>query len=84
MIKKWLKGKTRGDITFEVLLVILCITVFFIIAYPLYFIVIASVSDSNMVSRGLVTLIPKNMSLYGFGKILGDERIWSAYRNTLI
>lgn len=84
MLKKWLKGKTRGDITFEILLVILCIAVFLIIAYPLYFIVIASVSDSNMVSRGLVTLVPKNMSLYGFGKILGDERIWSGYRNTLI
>lgn len=84
MIKKFFVGRKRGDILFDCLIILLSISIFLIIAYPLYFVVIASISDSNMVSKGLVTLFPKNISFYGFGKILQDERIWTGYRNTLI
>lgn len=84
MWKKFTKGKAKSDIAFDILIVFLCLALFVIIAYPMYFIVIASISDSNMVSRGLVTLIPKNISFYGFEKILEDTRIWTGYRNTMI
>jgi putative aldouronate transport system permease protein len=84
MLQKFLKGKTKGDIVFEVALIVTCIFLFLIIAYPMYFILIASISDSNMVSKGLVTLFPRNISFYGFEKILQDARIWTGYRNTLI
>ena len=54
-----------------------------IILYPLYFIVIASVSDPNYVSTGQVLFVPKGFTLAGYERIFRDERIWMGYRNTL-
>ena len=84
MWNKFIKGKTKGDIAFDFVLAIFCILIFLIIAYPIYFIVIASISDSNMVSKGLVTLFPRNISFFGFQKIFQGSRIWTGYKNTLI
>ena len=54
------------------------------VLYPLYFIVIASFSDSDMVNMGKVLLYPRGFSLYGYGKIMEDTRIWTGYGNTLL
>lgn len=58
--------------------------IFIIVAYPIYFVIIASVSDSTLVSRGLVTLFPRGFSLYGYEQIFQDTRIWLGYLNTMI
>ncbi|MFT9038834.1 carbohydrate ABC transporter permease [Schleiferilactobacillus harbinensis] len=84
MMQTLFKRKTRSDIVFDVCLAILCLVVFLIVAYPMYFIIIASVSDSNLVNQGLITLLPKNIGFYGFTKVFSDSRIWIGYRNTLI
>lgn len=73
-----------ADNIFEFFIIIFCIFVFIIVAYPLYFIVIASFSDSTYVNQGLVILTPKGFSTYGYGKIFEDTRIWTGYKNTLI
>ncbi|KQO04508.1 carbohydrate ABC transporter permease [Paenibacillus sp. Leaf72] len=72
-----------GEILFRIVLVIVCAVIFLTIAYPLYFIIIASVSDSTLVSTGKVLLFPKGTSFFGYGEIFKDERIWTGYRNTL-
>lgn len=58
--------------------------IFLIIAYPLYFIIIASVSDSTLVSTGKVLFVPKGISLFGYHEIFKDSRIWVGYRNTIV
>lgn len=79
-----LKGKSASEIIFDLLIFIFSALVFLIIAYPLYFIVIASVSDSTLVSKGLVILFPKGFSTFGYTEIFKDMRIWIGYRNTFI
>lgn len=79
-----LKGKSTSDFIFDLVIFILCVFIFLIIAYPLYFIVIASVSDSTLVATGQVTLYPKGFSLFGYTEIFQDSRIWIGYRNTII
>ncbi|WP_420491318.1 carbohydrate ABC transporter permease [Neobacillus drentensis] len=69
---------------FDSIILVLSACVFLIIAYPLYFVVIASVSDSTLVSTGQVTLIPKGFSLFGYKEIFHDSRIWVGYKNTII
>lgn len=54
------------------------------VLYPLYFIVIASVSDSTLVAQGKVTLFPKGFSIYGYKQIFKDSRIWVGYKNTIM
>lgn len=66
----------------------LCATAAAIVAlimvlYPMYFIVIASFSDSNMVNQGLVTLFPRGINFYGYRKILERSDLWLGYRNTI-
>ncbi|HBA48569.1 MAG TPA: sugar ABC transporter permease [Lachnospiraceae bacterium] len=53
------------------------------VLYPMYFIVIASFSNSTMVNQGMVTLIPRGINFYGYRKILERSDLWLGYRNTL-
>ena len=52
--------------------------------YPLYFVVIASVSDATSISSGQVILLPKNVSVVGYQRILQDARIGSGYVNSIL
>jgi putative aldouronate transport system permease protein len=55
-----------------------------IVLYPLYFVVIASVSDPAAVNSGKALLWPAAPSLTGYKYIFADERIWTGYRNTAV
>lgn len=79
VLKKW-DGK---ELAFRVVLSAVCLLIFLVIAYPLYFIVIASFSDSTLVATGKVLLFPKGTSLFGYKEIFQDSRIWTGYRNTV-
>src|SRR5690625_3589444 len=79
-----IKHKKVSDIIFDIFLYGTCLLVFLIVAYPLYFVIIASVSDSTLVSTGKVLFLPKGLSLFGYKEIFKDSRIWSGYMNTLI
>ncbi|MDQ0875772.1 putative aldouronate transport system permease protein [Paenibacillus sp. V4I3] len=79
-----LLSKNGNEIIFRLILFVLCVLIFLLIAYPLYFIIIASVSDSTLVSTGQVLFIPKGISFFGYQEIFKDARIWVGYRNTLV
>jgi len=73
-----------SDIVVDSVIALLCVIIFLIVAYPLYFIVIASFSSAIDVNAGRVFLWPVNSSFYGYGKIFEDTRIWTGYKNTLL
>ncbi len=55
-----------------------------IVIYPLYFIIIASISDPDAVLAGDVVLYPVKITMDGFKKILERSDIWKGYLNTII
>lgn len=55
-----------------------------IVIYPLYFIIIASVSDPDAVLAGKVVLYPVDVTFSGFQKILERTDVWRGYLNTII
>ncbi|MDD6615540.1 MAG: carbohydrate ABC transporter permease [Lachnospiraceae bacterium] len=73
-----------SDKIFSGAVLILSILIFIIIAYPLWFVVIASISNSNLVNLGQVTFWPKDIRFYGYQQILEDTRIWRGYGNTIL
>ena len=75
---------TRADKTFDVLNYIILTFCFLIVAYPLYFIVIASVSDPVDVYAGKVFFYPVHASLDGYRRIVEYKSFFTGYRNTLI
>ena len=83
-VKRLIGGKTLGDWVADLIIVLILLLIVGSILYPIWFIIIASVSDQTLVNTGQVTWIPKGISAYGFQQILGDDRIWNGYRNTLI
>jgi ABC-type sugar transport system, permease component len=83
-VQKRVSVHTLSDRLFDVFIALSCVIVFLIVVYPLYFIVIASFSNSTMVNQGQVILWPKGFSLYGYQQIFKDARIWTGYLNTII
>ena len=75
---------SAADSIFGIIVLLLSIVIFLIILYPLWFIVIASISNSNLVNLGKVTFLPKDIRFYGYQQIIEDSRIWRGYLNTLI
>jgi len=74
---------SKSDRAFNVVNTVMLSLVFLAIAYPLYFVFIASVSDPIQVSSGAVTWRPVGFTLAGYEKIMKFERIWIGYRNTI-
>ena len=55
-----------------------------IVFYPLYYIVIASISDPKYATTGTPLIYPKGITWSGYQMVLQEKRIWSGYANTLI
>lgn len=75
---------TRRDKLFYTINIAFLSLLLLIVAYPLYFVIIASFSDPVAVSMGKVLLWPKGVNLLGYQRILGYTDIWVGYRNTFI
>lgn len=73
-----------GDLVFEIVNHVLLILAAIVVIYPLYLIIIASISDPYAVMRGEVLLYPKDISFIGYQKLLQNPEIWRAYLNTII
>lgn len=54
------------------------------IAYPLYFVTIASISDPYAVLNGEVMLFPKGLNVDSYIRIFQDKNIWTGYANTFL
>ena len=54
-----------------------------IIIYPLYYIVIASISDADAVMTGDVWLYPIKVTFSGYANLFKRDDIWRGYFNTL-
>lgn len=76
--------KCASDKVFDVAVVLLLMILFIAVAYPLYFVILASVSDPLLVSKGKVLFYPKGISFFGFEKVFEDTRIWTGLRNTVL
>lgn len=74
---------SKEDLVFNIINYSIMIIILLVILYPLYFVVIASFSESKYVAGGLVWLHPVGFTLKGYKAILEYPRIWIGYRNTL-
>ena len=55
-----------------------------ILIYPLYFIIIASVSDPSAVAGGRVWMWPVGFTMDGYKALFDVDLIWIGYRNTIL
>ncbi|OPJ60592.1 carbohydrate ABC transporter permease [Clostridium oryzae] len=78
------KRKTKEDMVFDLINYFILTVILIIVLYPLYFIVIASISDPDLVSIGKVWILPKGITFEGYKRIFSDSSILTGYRNSII
>lgn len=76
--------ESRGDRIFGYVNAAILVLILFIMAYPLYFTIIASFSDPYDVVQGRVYFLPKNITIEPYTNVFKDTRIWTGYRNSII
>lgn len=75
--------KKKLDV-FDVCNYILMLLILFITIYPLYFTVIASLSDPKAVATGKVVWWPIEMTLDSYRQVFSYRPIWTGYANTIL
>ena len=76
--------QSRGDKIFDIVNISLSVIVLIIIAYPLYFIIIASISNPSAVYMGKVWLSPMDITFEGYQRIFRSDSIWRGYGNSVL
>lgn len=73
-----------GDPLFVILTYGIIAVAIVLIVYPLYFIVIASISDPNLVQQGKVVLLPRGITFDGYTTIFGTSTIVRGFLNSVL
>src|SRR5688500_6599161 len=73
-----------SDRIFNVITFIVLTLTLLLVFYPLYFLVIASVSNPDAVYSGTVWLLPQGLTFEGYNRIFADPSILIGYRNSAI
>ncbi len=73
-----------SDRTSDIILVLITFLVMFIVAYPLYYVLIASFSNPYDVYAGKTFLFPSDFSLKGYQAVFADPQILVGYKNSIL
>lgn len=78
-------GQLSGlsDRTSDIILVVICLIIVLLVAYPLYYVLIASVSNPYDVYAGKTFLLPSGFTLDGYKAVFADKSIVTGYLNSI-
>lgn len=72
-----------SDKASDVVLVIFCTVIMLLVAYPLYYVLVASVSNPYDVYAGKTFLLPSQFTLDGYKAVFADSSIFSGLLNSI-
>jgi putative aldouronate transport system permease protein len=81
------KGSMRlstGDHIFNLCNALFMIIICIVIVYPLYYVVLASITDPVIVNSGKPLFYPEKIYLKGYLTTLSYKPLWTAYKNTIV
>ena len=76
--------RTNGDTVTDVVINTILFLVAVVCLYPVWYVLIASVSSPSAISLGEVVLWPKGFNLFGYQALLDNKTIWIGYRNSIL
>ena len=82
-VKKKKVKMSTGDKVFTVINTVIMILVCIAIVYPLYYVLLASVTDPVVVSSGKFLLYPEAWYTNGYTTTLKYQPLWTGYANTI-
>ena len=85
MGKRKKTGQLHGlsDRTSDIILVVICLIIVFLVAYPLYYVLVASVSNPYDVYAGKTFLFPSGFTLDGYKAVFADKSIITGFLNSI-
>jgi ABC-type glycerol-3-phosphate transport system permease component len=76
--------QTRGDILFDIINYSWLSVFGLFVLYPLYVVIISSISDPIEVALGSVVFVPVGFTLEGYTAVLRDSRVFIGFYNSII
>lgn len=74
---------SMSDRTSDIILIVISLLLVVIVAYPLYYILVASVSNPYDVYAGKTFLLPSGFTLDGYKAVFADPSIFKGYINSI-
>lgn len=78
------KKRSKEDIVIDTFVYALLAIITVVVAYPLIYVISASLSNPAEVINGNVMLLPKGITIEGYMRVFKDEAILTGYRNTIL
>jgi len=75
--------ESLSDRVFNLINILFLSLVCLVIAYPLYYVIVASFTDPTIVNTGKVLLYPEDIFLGGYKRIFSYQPVWTGYSNTI-
>lgn len=76
--------KSKEDKIFDFFLYGIAAILIVVALYPMYFIVIASISNPNLVSNGEILFLPKGINFKAYEQLASYSQLWTGYKNTIL
>ena len=77
-------ARTAQDKVVDVIIAVVMVTGCIISLFPLYYTIVASVSNPALVATGKVIFWPKDFTLIGYEEVFGNSTLWRGYLNTFL
>ena len=84
MKRKYKKGIGEGNQFATFLMYFACVVIAFITLYPMYYVLILSLSSPEYASTMKVYVVPKGFDLSAYKVLVSNSNMWRAYLNTLM
>ena len=76
--------RCREDVIFDTVIFIILTLILFVVAYPLYLVIISSFSDPTAVSAGKVLLRPIGFTLKGYAEVFKNSQVMRGFFNSIV
>lgn len=76
--------ESKGDRAFNIVNFLIMTAVTLVVLYPLYYVILASVTDPVVVNSGKMLWYPEAPYFEGYVRAFNHQPLWTGYKNTLI
>ena len=78
------KIRTKQDVIYDAVIFVVLTLLLLIVLYPLYFIIISSVSTPEAVAGGKVFFLPVGLTFKGYEEVFKSEKVITGFMNSLL
>lgn len=74
----------RADVTYHIVAVVCFVLIGLLCAYPFYYLMICTVSDSQAIALGQITFLPKGLNLDNYLQVMKIQNLGNALKNSIL